>query len=33
MKQKVNSKRNPPLPLQSFRLRHFKAVRIIEGKA
>jgi AAA15 family ATPase/GTPase len=27
MKRKTNSKRKPKLPLQSFRLRHFKAVR------
>ena len=33
MKQKVNSKLKPKLPLQGFRLRHFKAVRIIEGEA
>jgi hypothetical protein len=33
MKQQVNSKRKPTLPLQSFRLRHFKAVHIIEGEA
>lgn len=31
--KKVDSNLKPKLPLRSFRLRHFEAVRIIEGKA